>query len=92
MHAVLPGPSVSLDTCYQEPNCSFGGHALTVSLWKPCSLRLTELWIACDPMGALVGLVTCPRLRRIAQHQSVFRQQEKYSTLQEGCQYGSIVA
>ena len=91
MHAVLPWQSVSLDTCYQEPNCSFGGHALTVSLWKRSRLRLTELWIACDPMGALVRLVTCPP-GRIAQHQSVFRQQEKYSTLQEGCQYGSIVA
>ena len=63
MDAVLPWQSLSLDRRYQEPNCSFGGHALTVSLWKRSRLRLTELWIACDPMGALVGLVTCPPLQ-----------------------------
>jgi len=44
MDAVLPWQSLSLDRRYQEPNYSFGGHALTVSLWKRCRLRLTELW------------------------------------------------
>ena len=53
MYAVLPWQSASLDARYQEPNCSFGGHALTVSLWKPCGLRLTELWMISHPMGAL---------------------------------------
>ena len=46
-YAVLPWQSVLLSTCYQEPNCSFGGHALTVSLWKPCGLGLTELCSNC---------------------------------------------
>ena len=47
MDAVLPWQSVLLSTCYQEPNCSFGGHALTVSLWKPYGLDLTELCSNC---------------------------------------------
>ncbi len=53
MHAVLPWQSASLDARYQEPNYSFGWHALTVSLWKPHGLDLTEL---CSN-----GYYGCPR-------------------------------
>ena len=44
MYAVLPWQSASLDTRYQEPNCSFGGHALTVSLWRlsPAPNRIVD--------------------------------------------------
>ena len=54
MHAVLPWPWEALTSAHQEPNCSFGGHALTVSLWKRFRLRLTELCSEFATMGALV--------------------------------------
>jgi hypothetical protein len=90
MDAVLPWQSASLDARYQEPNCSFGGHALTVSLWKLALAPNRIVGYIHSPMGALVGLVTCPP-GRIAQHQSAFRQQGEYSRGLRGCQYASIL-
>jgi hypothetical protein len=69
MDAVLPWPWQALTCTHQEPNSSFGGHALTVSLWKQICLRLTEL---CSH-----GYYGCARSFL---HQSVFRQQEQYCT------------
>ncbi len=53
MDAVLPWQSASLDARYQEPNCSFGGHALTVSLWKPTLAPNRIVGYIHSPMGAL---------------------------------------
>ena len=50
MDAVLPWQSLSLDRCYQEPNSSFGGHALTVSLWK--QMLAPNRIVGRGPMGA----------------------------------------
>ena len=54
MDAVLPWQSTSLDARYQEPNCSFGGHALTVSLWKHMLAPNRIVGYMRNPMGALV--------------------------------------
>ncbi len=53
MDAVLPWQSLSLDRCYQEPNCSFGGHTLTVSLWKLVLAPNRMVDDVHHPMGAL---------------------------------------
>ncbi len=52
MDAVLPWQSLPLDRCYQEPNCSFGGHALTVSLWKRTLAPNRIVGYVRNPMGA----------------------------------------